>query len=446
MSPTYLMPSPGYMQRMGKRSAHPNMQIRIEPLRSLPGSATPLPLGSFAPFALGSPAFVQPMIGTPPGSPGMIQPMSPGILLPVSPRRMFPRSRVWRLAFIPLTTAAVTFAYRGFIGIRETHTDIYPGFLVGSADYLLNIVGRCVIWSFQREPCRKIGHEPPVYLTSRTLRNSLDLACNRRGIGWDWGSKLPVPPEMRDVLNRARFLAVTVLQVVLWAVLCDTAHYALQMQGPDTIGSVGGGTIYDMSLPFLLRYLRAVYIYYSAGRGNYQNCLADRVRRPNYRSNWPLPRRPAELATGGRCAMGCFVGKRLLETMARVVAVPHRPQWQRFGTIVGGFSVSAALHLLSFIALGREMDYRPAAFFLMMGVGVLLERLLKQLGSVRRLSKTLFGRMLGWIWASSWTVARGGLLIDPYVQSGVYGGGMSYTDTRRPIALVIRLIQAVVQR
>ncbi|KIJ08714.1 hypothetical protein PAXINDRAFT_18159 [Paxillus involutus ATCC 200175] len=90
------------------------------------------------------------------------------------------------------------------------------------------IATRTLEWALQKEPLKR--HIRPAGATPSTIMDAFDLAVNLCGVGWDWSKGLRVPRETRP----------------------STHSFS-----PDTFGSIIGGTIFDETLPFFLRYLRS---------------------------------------------------------------------------------------------------------------------------------------------------------------------------------------------
>lgn len=81
---------------------------------------------------------------------------------------------------------------------------------------------------------------------------------------------------------------------------------------------------------------------------------------------------------------------------------------------MGAFGLSAVVHDWALYGLGRGTDFGTVGlFFVMMGVGILLEGLWEEglgMGRVRG--------WRGWVWAMGWIVGWGTVLIEGWARKG----------------------------
>jgi len=88
----------------------------------------------------------------------------------------------------------------------------------------------------------------------------------------------------------------------------------------------------------------------------------------------------------------------------------------RVGGVMGAFIWSAILHDFAMWGIGKGTEFKSVGlFFLMAGVGCILEALFKRLTAMR------VGGLAGWLWTISWTVGWGQLLVDAYARRGLVG-------------------------
>lgn len=81
---------------------------------------------------------------------------------------------------------------------------------------------------------------------------------------------------------------------------------------------------------------------------------------------------------------------------------------------MGAFLWSAVLHDWGLWGTGRGTDFwNVGGFFLMMGVGCVMEALFKKATGVA------VGGWAGWLWTMSWVVGWGNILVDGYVRKGL---------------------------
>lgn len=105
----------------------------------------------------------------------------------------------------------------------------------------------------------------------------------------------------------------------------------------------------------------------------------------------------------------------------------------RPGTVMGAFLISAILHDWGMWGLGNGTDfYGAGGFFLLMGVGVVLE------GLWRKLTGSRVGGVLGWIWTASWVVGWSGILVESWATHGLLGTVVpkSYYLTHHVLAFI----------
>jgi hypothetical protein len=83
---------------------------------------------------------------------------------------------------------------------------------------------------------------------------------------------------------------------------------------------------------------------------------------------------------------------------------------------MGAFFWSAILHDFGLWGMGKGTDFWSAGlFFLMMGVGVIVEALFK------KATRRKVGGWAGWLWTMGWVVGWGTLLVDCYARLGLVG-------------------------
>ncbi|KAI5980690.1 hypothetical protein F5J12DRAFT_917367 [Pisolithus orientalis] len=88
--------------------------------------------------------------------------------------------------------------------------------------------------------------------------DALDLSTNVRGVGWNWSKSLRFPPDARP--SSRGFIAYVLLSTWYHSVVCGAFHLATQAFSPETFTVLSGGTIFDATLPPLIRYFRSVII------------------------------------------------------------------------------------------------------------------------------------------------------------------------------------------
>lgn len=104
---------------------------------------------------------------------------------------------------------------------------------------------------------------------------------------------------------------------------------------------------------------------------------------------------------------------------------------------MGAFMISGVLHYLGLWGMGQGTEFwTVGTFFIMMGVGVVLE------GVWKKLTGHKVEGILGKVWATFWLVSWGQLLIDAYCRKGVIAS-VFFPEEYRPSRLLLRLLRRV---
>jgi hypothetical protein len=104
------------------------------------------------------------------------------------------------------------------------------------------------------------------------------------------------------------------------------------------------------------------------------------------------------------------------------------------GTVMGAFLVSGLLHVAGLWGMGRGTEFwSVAGYFLMMGVGIILERLWWQVTGRK------VGGTKGNVWAFGWVVVWGNLVVDAWARKGLMGS-VFFKQGGRPVNVVLRLL------
>ena len=279
---------------------------------------------------------------------------------------------------------------------------------------------RAIIWTFQRKPYQRIHRYRSRFNTStyfQVLLDAADLCWNFRGIGWSW-SRLP------NHLEPPSSLTFTFLSFLFHVILTDVAHRLVQIFGPDTLGSVVGGTIFDPSLPPLHRYSRSTIITLISGFTIYASiqttylffALFSRVVLCHSPSQWPPLFNHPWLSTSVSQFWSNGWHQLHRDVFISFGANPLIPFMGRVGGVLGAFFLSGVLHTLGLWGMGRGGEFiKVTGFFMMMAVGVLLEYSWKHLTGSR--VDGFFGR----VWTSIWLLGWGQILIDAWSTKGLIG-------------------------
>jgi len=88
----------------------------------------------------------------------------------------------------------------------------------------------------------------------------------------------------------------------------------------------------------------------------------------------------------------------------------------RAGSVLGAFAVSGCFHAVGLWGMGRGTDFiRVGGFFVMNGVGIILEHLWRKLVGQR------VGGRIGTIWVYFWVIGWGHMLAEAWLMRGLIG-------------------------
>ncbi|KIJ08719.1 hypothetical protein PAXINDRAFT_172797 [Paxillus involutus ATCC 200175] len=301
------------------------------------------------------------------------------------------------------------------------------------------IATRTLDWTLQKEPLKR--HIRPARATPSTIMDAFDLAANLRGIGWDWSKGLYVPRETRPSTH-TRFVTCAILSAGLHTFISGVVHTVVRSFSPDTFGSIIGGTIFDETLPFFPRYLRASIIsalvaieIYCALQMTYDLCIIPAVlilgQDP---AQWP----PIFERPWSATSVSDFWGRRWHQFYRRTFILgsyPFSSVFGRMGGVFGAFFVSAVFHHIALITLNGQMElWRMLVSFGMMALGVVGERVFRQWTGRK------VGGLAGWVWTMVWLILWGPPMIDGWARAGMFGSS-SFVDSVTPVrALVGRTV------
>lgn len=257
-----------------------------------------------------------------------------------------------------------------------------------------------------------------------------DLMTNLRGLGWSSSKGLIVPQEKRSnstILFLLRSFATIIVQVTL----SEFVQNILRQVYP-VIYSPTGGSMYDPSLPPLLRYVQSALFTIWVGSAGYlainsiylfTACVSVLLFRHSP-ADWPplfdSPWRATSLAE--------FWNKRWHQMYRRsFIVLGAKPFLAIFGggqslvsraaAVLGAFLVSGILHDWATWGMGCGTDPRAVlGFFLMNGVGVLLEECWRRSAPGREVRG-----WVGWVWTTAWLVGWAQMFVDAWLVRGLAG-------------------------
>jgi hypothetical protein len=304
---------------------------------------------------------------------------------------------------------------------------------------MMGVGGRCVIWTFTETPLERVVRPPK----TNVFLDAFDLGFALRGSDWHWSKGLSLPPEHRPVHSKRAFLCQTLISAVFHLTFFDLCLFTLQEMSPSTIGSPAGGSIFDDSLPPTKRYLRSTFAAFVAGiavssamQGAYD--LLTIIGLTIFRQSpkqWPPFFGPFLSSTSLNSFWAHGWHQLFRECFIGIGYKPFAHLFGRIGGVLGAFSASGLLHHYGLLAMGRGGEFwKTFGFFFMMGVGVVLE------GLVKRVTGRKVGGWLGWIWTVVWIVGWGQLLADAWTRKGLVGSMFGPESYRPGKYIITRLL------
>ena len=309
---------------------------------------------------------------------------------------------------------------------------------------MIDVALRSLEWALAKEPLRR--YEPPIegqrafverpLSVSNVLLDAFDLVCNKRGIGWSWSRK-PFPASNTQSTSIASLLPRIFVKFAVYDLCVYTVHHLRP-----SVNDPAGDTIFDPALGLLPRLAYAAFFTVCAGLVIYTSVdtyyhiasLFGRLVLRQPACQWPpLSDRPW-MST----SITDFWRFRWHQLFQHVFVVfGARPCGRLLGlpgALLGAFGTSAVIHDLGMWGLGRGTEFRTVGcFFVLMGVGVALERAFEGMTGRR------VGGFCGWVWTMVWTVGWGTLMVDAWARRG-----MVATDTPpnwlRPGKLLVETI------
>ena len=301
--------------------------------------------------------------------------------------------------------------------------------------FMFSFVTRTLDWTLAKEPL--VRHLRPANSSPSAIMDALDLVSNYRGHGWEWSRGLYIPRETRPT-TRMAFVYYTFVSAVAHALICGALHRAVLSLAPLGGGPIpGGSTIFDVTLPFLVQYLRASII----------SILATLEIYASVQMYYDLATIPAVLVLGQdpsqwpplfdspwrATSLSNFWGRRWHQFFRHTFLVsgghPFSFVLGRTGFIIGAFLASAVLHHILLVALNSRAEiWWMLVGFGMMGPGILAERTFHQLTGRR------VGGVVGWVWTVSWLLLWGNVIVEGFARAGLLGRA-SFVESLLPVRI-----------
>ena len=283
-----------------------------------------------------------------------------------------------------------------------------------------------------------------------TMLNAFDLTFNARGIGWNWGKNIYVPPPSTDTSSIRKgaidfFVGHVITQTFFDFVLFAQQSWYLSPSKYPTHRH--GGSIFNPDLPPLRRYGKVVAMTFICPLG-----LCTSFQATYYligflgmtvfgqvAEQWPPLFQEPWKAT----SLSDFWGLRWHQVFKRSFVVcgakPAVRFFGRAGGVLGAFFVSGIMHDFGVWGAGIGTELSSVTFFfLMMGVGCVLEAVWRE-----KTGSKVQGPW-GWLWSMAWMFFWGSWIVDAWARRGLIISKMS-ADGARPALYWVYVAQRWVE-
>lgn len=241
--------------------------------------------------------------------------------------------------------------------------------------------------------------------------DTLEVCSTLRGIGWKFGKGVYVPPETRP-LQRDTFMRTSIISFIKNYLILDLC--LVVFKSFPGIGTPLGGSIYLSGLPLFHRHTVALLLSIFSGFTlisgfnvlNGAATLAGVGLLRQSPTQWP----PIIDNPWAADSLHDFWTRRWHQTLRRTFLVLGGFAGQCFagqpGLILGAFLASGLFHEGGTYLLGRGVDHRVTLFFVLQGVGVLIEKMYKSWTGRR------WGGVVGRVWTYFFVMGLGQLACE----------------------------------
>ncbi|KAL1732247.1 membrane bound O-acyl transferase family-domain-containing protein [Schizophyllum commune] len=352
-------------------------------------------------------------------------------------------TRLLRLALLPCGL------YFMLQSAKVDQTSMFPDnyksrltyFNLGNITIMLTLAMQLVTFAIAPAPLYRTDR-PRNKLTSTPLpfllSNALDLMFNARGIGWNWGTSIPRPTYPT---RRSHAILYSLTSFILHTLLVDAVLFIMYTLNPALRNPEGASMFLDhteaplspfhttaITLCMGTTIYAAVVYPYDAVRITALLLGDDPARWPPlFDAPWAATslkdlwgRRWHQMFRHSFVVLGAGPGRVVGEWAARVTGIPLG----RIFAVLAAFALSSLLHSLPLHGMGRGGDaLRISVFFMMMGVGIVLEETWKELTQDvwRRFTGRSVRGLAGWIWTHACLLGWGHFLVEAYCQKGIAG-------------------------
>ncbi|PPR00894.1 hypothetical protein CVT24_000379 [Panaeolus cyanescens] len=349
-----------------------------------------------------------------------------------------PKTLPARLALLPITLwaafrAATQLDFSAGYEFSERLVYINQGLVLA----MVTLSIRVITWTFRIQPYQR-------FKSTNTPMDALDLCFNLRGIGWSWSNGLRIPKENRPT-SKPSFIWHCFFRMVSLLVLFDFLHFTIQYLIPETYENAHGATIFLPTLPIIQRYLLAWLVTFMGGLVVcsaiqiiylLQTIIAVGLLRHEI-SQWPRSFDRPWLATSLNEFWALRWHQVFRDMFVSFGAKPLTYLTGKAGGVFGAFLVSGVLHDLGLWGMGRGTDSpRVIGYFVLNGVGVLLEHVWKKVTGNR------VQGVWGWVWMLFWVVGLGIQLVEAWSLRGLIGSKF-LPESWRPGRLIYQVLGLV---
>ena len=306
---------------------------------------------------------------------------------------------------------------------------------------------RVIEWTFIDKPLRRYeplkrdqGTPTERRLSASTVfLDAFELLANQRGTRWSW-SRNPFPRENPLATSIPLLFVKTLLKLTMF----DASRYIIQLACP-AADDPRGGSFFDPSLTFVPRIALAAFCGICSGAWTY--ALVDSLYHICALIGQTVLRQPA--SAWPRAFHWPWMSTSLQEFWSfRWHQIPRhifivfgaRPGGALFGkpgALMGAFAVSAVLHHIGLWGLGNGTEFITAGgFFLLMGVGAVIEEVFKRVTGLR------VEGWIGWSWMTMWTTLWGTFMFDGWARHGAFATQL-LPNGLRPGKVVVDTIIAI---
>lgn len=314
-----------------------------------------------------------------------------------------------------------------------------------------SLLTRSAVWAFTR--VRYQRHSPGAANQHKSDSESVYTACwhtwdlliNPRGVGWNWPRGLVIPKPTFETDSRLIFVLLSAAGVAFHALAFDVCVQSMRMLSPETFGSLRGGSLFDQSLPPVLELLRALLVSvlgtlstYFGLQYTYQLlAIVCVVLFHHHPSQWPPLFNSPWLSTSLNDLWGHRWHQMMRDMLLSLGGQPFDYLFGRLGSVFGVFLASAIFHDIELRSSGRGGNSLGlVGFWMMQGIGVILERVWKN----------VTGRSVGGVWGRMWMVGWlmfwGVPMANEYAKVGRFAA-LSLPGRLEPSLALVRLFSSV---